>query len=69
MWNTVFLSWCYCYFYPIVQEATCVGMEAAIRKDDAVITSYRAHGWAYIRGVSVVGVLAELTGKTNVGSS
>ena len=44
-------------------------MEAAIHKDDAVITSYRAHGWAYIRGVSVVGVLAELTGKTNVGSS
>lgn len=37
-------------------------MEAAIRKSDAVITSYRAHGWTYLRGVSVKGVLAELTG-------
>ena len=39
-----------------------MGMEAAIRKDDAVITAYRAHGWSYTRGVSMVGVLAELTG-------
>ena len=37
-------------------------MEAAIAKDDAVITAYRAHGWAYMRGVPVLGVLAELTG-------
>lgn len=41
-----------------------MGMEAAIRKDDAVITAYRAHGWTYMRGVSMVGVLAELTGKS-----
>lgn len=37
-------------------------MEAAITPDDAVITAYRAHGWAYVRGISVLGVLAELTG-------
>lgn len=37
-------------------------MEAALTKDDAVITAYRAHGWAYIRGISLLGVLAELTG-------
>ncbi|KAK3097048.1 hypothetical protein FSP39_005873 [Pinctada imbricata] len=40
-------------------------MEAAITKDDSVITAYRAHGWTYIRGVSVLGVLAELTGKSS----
>lgn len=32
-------------------------------KKDAVITAYRAHGWTWIRGVSLVGVLAELTGR------
>ena len=37
-------------------------LEAALRKTDAVITAYRAHGWTYVRGVSVIGVLAELTG-------
>ncbi len=45
-----------------LQEAICVGMEAAIRPEDAVITAYRAHGWTYVRGVSVRGVLSELTG-------
>ena len=45
------------------QEACCVGMEASIRKNDAVITAYRAHGWSYMRGVSTLGVLAELTGE------
>ena len=38
-------------------------MESAILKEDAVITAYRAHGWAYMRGISVLGVLAELTGR------
>ena len=45
------------------QEACAVGMEAAITKEDAVITAYRAHGWTYTRGVPVLGVLAELTGR------
>lgn len=52
----------FCHLYS-GQEACCVGMEAAIKKDDAVITAYRAHGWTYTRGVSVLGVLAELLGK------
>lgn len=39
-------------------------MEAAITPDDAVITAYRAHGWTFVRGISVLGVLAELTGST-----
>ncbi|KAJ8315620.1 hypothetical protein KUTeg_007770 [Tegillarca granosa] len=52
----------FCHLYS-GQEACCVGMEAALTGDDAVITAYRAHGWTYVRGVSLVGVLAELTGK------
>ena len=40
-----------------------MGIEAALKKDDALITAYRAYGWTYIRGVSIVGVLAELAGK------
>jgi hypothetical protein len=38
-------------------------MEHAIDKDDSVITAYRCHGWTYMRGKSVLEVLAELTGK------
>jgi len=33
-----------------------------MRSTDAIITAYRAHGWTYIRGISVAGVLGELTG-------
>merc|ERR1711942_445247 len=45
------------------QEAVCVGMKAGMRSVDTVITSYRAHGFTYVMGVSVLGVLAELTGR------
>jgi len=45
------------------QEAVCVGIKAGIREQDSVITSYRAHGFTYVMGVPVLGVLAELTGK------
>ncbi|XP_060562467.1 pyruvate dehydrogenase E1 component subunit alpha, mitochondrial-like [Ruditapes philippinarum] len=54
----------FCHLYS-GQEACCVGMEAAITPDDGVITAYRAHGWAYVRGISVLGVLAELTGRSS----
>lgn len=32
---------------------------------DSVITSYRAHGFTYVMGVPVLGVLAELTGRSS----
>jgi len=38
-------------------------MEQSIRKTDAVITAYRAHGWAYVRDEKMEPVLAELTGE------
>jgi len=45
------------------QEAIYSGIRAGMRDQDSVITSYRAHGFTYVMGVSVLGVLAELTGK------
>nr|XP_027204921.1 pyruvate dehydrogenase E1 component subunit alpha, mitochondrial-like [Dermatophagoides pteronyssinus] len=52
----------FCHLYT-GQEAVAVGIEDAITKKDAIITAYRAHGWTYLRGASLVGVLAELTGR------
>lgn len=52
----------FCHLYS-GQEACCVGLNAAMRATDAVITSYRAHGWTYIRGIPFAGVLGELTGR------
>lgn len=40
-----------------------VGIEAAIDRDDAVITAYRCHGFTYMRGQSVHAILAELLGR------
>ncbi|KAM5283221.1 pyruvate dehydrogenase E1 component subunit alpha, testis-specific form, mitochondrial isoform 1-T1 [Hipposideros larvatus] len=45
------------------QEACCVGLEAGINPTDHVITSYRAHGFCYTRGLSARSILAELTGR------
>lgn len=38
-------------------------MEAAITKDDHLITAYRCHAWTYTRGASIKAILAELTGN------
>ncbi|EDV24974.1 expressed hypothetical protein [Trichoplax adhaerens] len=54
----------FCHLYN-GQEACAVGIEAAITPEDSIITAYRAHGWTYLRGVSVEGVLAELIGHEN----
>ena len=45
------------------QEAICCGIKAGIREQDTIITSYRAHGFTYMMGVPVSGVLGELAGK------
>lgn len=45
------------------QEACAVGMKAAMRPQDSVISAYRIHGWAFLMGVSPVGVLSELCGR------
>merc|ERR1712121_420869 len=45
------------------QEAIYSGIGAALREQDSVITSYRAHGFTYVMGIPVIGVLAELTEK------
>ncbi|KAK6200924.1 alpha subunit of pyruvate dehydrogenase [Scheffersomyces amazonensis] len=45
------------------QEAIAVGIENAISKEDTVITSYRCHGFAFMRGAPVKAILGELMGK------
>lgn len=45
------------------QEAVAVGIESAITKQDSVITSYRCHGFTYLRGALVKAVLGELMGR------
>lgn len=53
----------FCHLYS-GQEAVAVGMESMLKKDDQVITAYRVHGWALVRGATVREVLSELTGKS-----
>jgi len=52
----------FCHLY-IGQEAVVVGMQAAIRPDDTVVTSYRDHGHMLACGMDPRGVMAELTGR------
>ncbi|GAA5886980.1 hypothetical protein JCM6882_009405 [Rhodosporidiobolus microsporus] len=47
----------------IGQEAVSVGMHHAIKKDDKIITAYRCHPFAVLRGGTIKGVLAELLGR------
>ncbi|MFN8394519.1 MAG: pyruvate dehydrogenase (acetyl-transferring) E1 component subunit alpha [Bacteroidia bacterium] len=57
----------FCHLY-IGQEAVSSGIEAAIHKDDYLITAYRDHGMALTRGISANAVMAEMYGK-RTGSS
>jgi len=52
----------FCHLY-IGQEAVVVGMQAASRPGDSVITSYRDHGHMLACGMDPKGVMAELTGR------
>src|SRR5438105_9733307 len=52
----------FCHLY-IGQEAVVVGMQAALKPGDAVITGYRDHGHMLACGMDPKGVMAELTGR------
>ncbi|KAL7898555.1 dehydrogenase E1 component domain-containing protein [Trichoderma sp. SZMC 28014] len=45
------------------QEAVAVGIEHAVTKEDDVITSYRCHGFALMRGGTVRSIIGELLGR------
>lgn len=45
------------------QEAVAVGIEHALTKEDDVITAYRCHGYALMRGASVRSIIGELLGR------
>ena len=52
----------FCHLY-IGQEAVVVGMQAALKDGDQVITGYRDHGHMLATGMDPKGVMAELTGR------
>jgi pyruvate dehydrogenase E1 component alpha subunit len=52
----------FCHLY-IGQEAVVVGMQAAQKPQDAVITAYRDHGHMLVTGMDPRRVMAELTGR------
>ena len=54
----------FCHLY-IGQEAVVIGLQAAIRTGDTVVTSYRDHGHMLACGMDPKGVMAELTGRAS----
>jgi pyruvate dehydrogenase E1 component alpha subunit len=54
----------YCHLY-IGQEAVVVGVQAALKPGDTVVTSYRDHGHMLACGMDPKGVMAELTGRNS----
>jgi pyruvate dehydrogenase E1 component alpha subunit len=52
----------YCHLN-LGEEATIVGLMAALTPDDYIFTNYREHGYIIARGVSPGPVMAELFGK------
>lgn len=58
----------FCHLY-IGQEAVAVGSISSVRPDDYVLTSYRDHGHAILKGISPNAVMAELYGKAGGCSS
>ena len=49
----------------IGEEAIAVGVCEALQQDDAMICTYREHGHALARGLSMEAVMAEMYGKIN----
>jgi pyruvate dehydrogenase E1 component alpha subunit len=52
----------FCHLY-IGQEAVAAGLQSGLRKDDNIITGYRDHGLAIMKGISANAAMAELYGK------
>lgn len=52
----------FCHLY-IGQEAVVVGLQAALKSTDSVITGYRDHGHMLVAGIPANAVMAELTGR------
>lgn len=51
-----------------MQEAVSVGMHSAIKPDDNIITAYRCHPFAVLRGGTIKAVIAELLGAYSLSS-
>jgi pyruvate dehydrogenase E1 component alpha subunit len=49
----------------IGEEAIAVGVCQSLQKDDRMVCTYREHGHALARGLSMEEVMAEMYGKTN----
>lgn len=49
----------------IGEEAVAVGTMQSLTSDDAIVSTYREHGHALVRGLSAGAVLAEMYGKAN----
>lgn len=49
----------------IGQEAIAAGLHSALRPEDAIVTAYRQHGIALMRGMSSDACMAELCGKAD----
>jgi pyruvate dehydrogenase E1 component alpha subunit len=54
----------YCHLN-LGEEATVVGLMAALQERDYLFTTYRDHGYAIIRGMSPGAVMAELFGRVD----
>jgi pyruvate dehydrogenase E1 component alpha subunit len=52
----------FCHLY-IGQEAVVVGLKAALKEGDTIVTSYRDHGHMLACDMDPKGVMAELTGR------
>lgn len=49
----------------IGEEAVAVGAISALSPDDAIVSTYREHGHALVRGISPGAIMAEMYGKAN----
>jgi pyruvate dehydrogenase E1 component alpha subunit len=49
----------------IGEEAVAVGAMQALTPDDAIVSTYREHGHALVRGIPAGAIMAEMYGKAN----